>query len=307
VARDWADADDWTSAGDALPRAGIRAFPEKPAPLPCMECGDPIEPWWRTRPVGREGWMHGPPVCRLCEDRAKDAQVEGELAASQHHAEIPELFRAYRLDRTDRAPAVADLSAWREELERRRPVVIGLHPGNFRAWQACAGWKPGSDGLWLHGPVGTGKTLLAAALGNRALMAWEVLTEEERRAYLPRRVKYRRRKELPSSVAFAAVQDLLDRTRLSWSGDKDPLGRIARHQVLILDDLGAEGLPDWGRDAVARIVDLRYRARLSLICTSNVEPGALRDQLGERTCSRLAALCRNVVPVRGPDFRVGGA
>jgi DNA replication protein DnaC len=250
--------------------------------------------------------MRGPLVCRTCEDAARDAQVESDLSIRQHNADVPERFRPYRLDRVERMPAGADLSQWRLELGRMRPVAIGIHPGNVRAWQACCGYKPDSAGLWLHGPVGTGKTLLAAALATKLVAPWVPLTEEEIRKLAPKRVKYRLRRDV-APTAMCDVQDLLDRTRLSWSGDRDPLGRLSRIQVLILDDLGAVTLPEFGRDAIARVVDLRYRSRLPLIVTSNVEPEALHESLGERTASRLASLCRNVVPVRGPDFRTGGA
>ena len=50
------------------------------------------------------------------------------------------------------------------------------------------------------------------------------------------------------------------------------------------------------------IVDERYATNRSIVVTTNLEHGELKEQIGERTVSRLAEMCEPL-PMHGDDRR----
>lgn len=125
--------------------------------------------------------------------------------------------------------------------------------------------------LVLIGPYGTGKTHLAAAIGNF------------------------RRKEKGTDVTFITVPDLLDHLRVTFDPGT-PVKFDQRFQAvrsaefLVLDDLGTENTSAWAREKLFQIIDYRYVARLPTVITTanNLET------LNERIRSRIQddRLCR---------------
>jgi DNA replication protein DnaC len=57
--------------------------------------------------------------------------------------------------------------------------------------------------------------------------------------------------------------------------------------VLILDDLGVDAPNDWWVSKLYNLVNRRWLSDLPTIVTTNLEPKALREAIGERTLSRL--------------------
>jgi DNA replication protein DnaC len=72
--------------------------------------------------------------------------------------------------------------------------------------------------------------------------------------------------------------------------------------LLHIDDLGAEKRSDWVLEQLYAIVDERYATNRSILVTTNMEVGALEEQIGERTVSRLAEMC-DTLPLYGDDRR----
>lgn len=137
-------------------------------------------------------------------------------------------------------------------------------------------------GLWLGGDVGTGKTTLAMLVAKSAL-------------------------EAGLSVAIYSLPRLLNEIRRTYDEGSDSsyiqlLDRLAAVDLLHVDDLGAEKSSPWVLEQLYAIVNARYEGERSMVITTNLDRGALVDQIGERTVSRLEQMCE-VIPVFGTDNR----
>ena len=118
--------------------------------------------------------------------------------------------------------------------------------------------------LVLLGSCGTGKTHLAAAIGNRRL-------------------------ELGEPAVFIVVPDLLDHLRASFSPNSETtfdelFESVRQAPLLILDDLGTQTSTSWATEKLFQILNHRYMNRLPTVITTNVP----LDELGDRLASRMA-------------------
>jgi DNA replication protein DnaC len=148
-----------------------------------------------------------------------------------------------------------------------------------------ANWEENREkgkGLYLCGGVGTGKTHLAVAVLNELI----------------------RRKRVPS--LFVTVPELLDNIREAYNKpgrDLDEwMNAVQNADFLVLDDLGSERPTDWVRERIFVMVNHRYREALPTVFTSNIGPKDLAEQLGERTASRIIAMC-GWLALEGDDYR----
>lgn len=135
-------------------------------------------------------------------------------------------------------------------------------------------------GLYLSGPVGTGKTHLAVATLLRL-----------------RAEGYRGR--------FLSAQELVTACRNTFRGDKsvgDILEDYRGVAVLLLDDLGTEKPSEFSRETLGMLIDRAYRDCQQLIVTSNLDLKELSRSLGARSADRLIELCQ-AVRVPGSSYR----
>jgi DNA replication protein DnaC len=136
--------------------------------------------------------------------------------------------------------------------------------------------------LVLLGGVGTGKTHLAAAIGNRRL-------------------------ELAEPAIFLVVPDLLDHLRATFSpAGETPFDELFESvktaPLLILDDLGTQTTTPWATEKLFQILNYRYMMRLPTVVTTNVP----LEELGDRLASRMADPELSIpVSIAGPDLRTG--
>jgi DNA replication protein DnaC len=137
------------------------------------------------------------------------------------------------------------------------------------------------QGLWLMGDVGTGKTTLAMIVSKAAI-------------------------ESGRSVAIYSLPRLLNLIRAAIETDDGMVGfleRLAAVDLLHIDDLGAENTTEWVLEQLYSIVNTRYEDERAMIVTTNLNYEELVEQLGERTVSRLVAICGNGLPLFGQDDR----
>jgi DNA replication protein DnaC len=191
-------------------------------------------------------------------------QVERRRARSLS-AVIPRKYRGVSFDR----PPVTEIA---------EPVVraVRRYVGDIDA-RLEAG-----DGLWLEGDVGTGKTTLAMLVSGAALDAGR-------------------------SVAIYSLPRLLAEIRATFEADSegsyvDFLDRLARVDLLHVDDVGAERSSPWVLEQLYAIVNARYEDERSILITTNLPLDELAEQITPRTVSRLKEMC-DVLPLYGADAR----
>lgn len=144
-------------------------------------------------------------------------------------------------------------------------------------------------GIYLHGPVGTGKTYIAYAIKH--------YLEHSEEGKPPRRLQFHNATEL-----LADIRHDFDAT--DPFSKKHIADRIleSRH-LLIIDDLGAEKPSEWVAETLYRIINHRYEHELPVVITSNLSLDQLAQRLGDRTASRLAELC-DIIELTGRDRRL---
>jgi len=165
------------------------------------------------------------------------------------------------------------------------PEIARVAPDVVQAVRRYAGeidsQLDAGQGLWLMGDVGTGKTTLAMIVSKAAI-------------------------EAGRSVAIYSLPRLLGLIRAAIDTDAGMiafLDRLAAVDLLHIDDLGAENTTDWVLEQLYTIVNSRYEDERAMIVTTNLRYEDLIEQLGERTVSRLVAICGNGLPLFGQDDR----
>lgn len=135
-------------------------------------------------------------------------------------------------------------------------------------------------GLLLCGPVGTGKSFLAACIAN------ELIGQG-------------------TPCLMTNFSRLISRISEKFGGDQKYLDNLNRFDLLIIDDLGAERDTEFTWEKVMNVIDARYRAGLPLIITTNLmsqELYAPSDIRRQRVFSRLKEMCI-CLEVNGADRR----
>src|SRR4029079_11803734 len=78
--------------------------------------------------------------------------------------------------------------------------------------------------------------------------------------------------------------------------------RLCAVDLLHVDDVGAEQTSPWVLEQLYTIVNTRYEDGRAVMLTTNLAEDALREQIGDRTVSRLGEMC-TVLPLHGEDQR----
>ena len=204
--------------------------------------------------------------------------------------------RGLRLLRSARIPRRYDHCTL-EQFETHHPTHV---EARAIALDWIEGWPLVGNGLLFLGGPGRGKTHLAVAMARELALRKGA------------RVLFYEQREL-----LKALQGTFDSS--SGRSEADVLAPVVEAEVLVLDDLGAGRVTEWGRDVLHDVLTARYNAstvlsdagnRPLLITTNRPiqrEDSAeartsLEDALGEALMSRLYEMCR-IVEFGGADYR----
>jgi len=162
------------------------------------------------------------------------------------------------------------------------PARRELDKAVIRQLATCR-WVAEHHGVLITGMTGTGKSFLACALAHQAC----------RKGY---RALYRRASRLFHELTLARADGSYIRL----------LAKLARTDVLLIDDFALAPLQDQERRDLLEILEDRYGTR-STIITSQLPPSQYHDYIGEPTladaiCDRLLHNTHRIV-LQGPSRR----
>lgn len=124
-------------------------------------------------------------------------------------------------------------------------------------------------GLFITGPIGSGKTHLVSAIYNEL-------------------------KKTRFDVEFFVVPDLLEQGKADMfneNGTRDVFSKAKKAKVLILDDLGAHNYTPWIINQLYSLINYRLNNMLTTIITTNLRLDDIDIRLDERIASRILELC----------------
>jgi DNA replication protein DnaC len=205
--------------------------------------------------------MTDPAISRVCSVAERQSAAQQKLGI-----DLPELLKGMTFDNFDRRGQAVDekaLDSLREAHKLAREFADEPH-----RW------------LVLLGPIGCGKTHLAAAIANHLMGQGQ-------------------------QSSFVVVPDLLDHLRSAYSPESrvtydDMFDAIRTAQLLILDDLGAHSSTPWAEEKLFQLVNYRYNHCLPTVVTTNQS----LDELDERLASRLADVkVSTLCPISAPSYR----
>lgn len=182
--------------------------------------------------------------------------------------------------------ALAQARAKNERIERKRATCFGddrlLLGYTFEAADerseeqrdACERYAEsfsdaGRYGILLHGPVGSGKTYLAASIANRLL-------------------------DHDFTVRMTDIGSIVTCMESSFKDRQANLDRILDCDLLVLDDLGVERQTDYMMQYVHAIIDGRYRRAKPMVITTNIvwdKKTISGDFMWQRVLSRITEVC----------------
>jgi len=194
--------------------------------------------------------------------------------------------RAQRISQAKARSLSAVIPRRYRDVAFERPPVIDIDPTVVttvhRYIDSIEEHLDAGRGLWFMGPVGTGKTTLAMLVSKAAL-------------------------KIGRSVAIYSLPRLLNEIRDTHRAERshiELLDRLAAIDLLHIDDVGAERTNEWVLEELYSIVNARYEDQRSMVITTNIlDRAALREQVTERTVSRLTEMC-DEVPLLGYDRRM---
>lgn len=212
-----------------------------------------------------------PPVMCWCE-RERDEAREREARAREDLLAIDRLRSKSLMDERFRTQTFA---SYRTTKNNARPLRL--------CKRYVEGWPEmleKNQGLLFYGGVGTGKTFSAACIAN---------------ALLEKRVP----------VVMTSFVKLLESMQGFKEDGEKLIAQLNKAKLLIIDDLGAERGTDFALEKVYDIIDSRYRAKLPMLLTTNLELGMMQEATDirySRIYDRIFEVCYPVQFV-GQSFR----
>jgi DNA replication protein DnaC len=267
----------------------------------CPHCGELTPPQrFLPDPFGRQGrgmWIR--PTSHGCTEEREHQQETALEEAERKNAEAAERWRR-RLEQAGLVGKLATATFDNYEARDNWPEALTLK-NRVREYadDLLAGrLEPGHNWLVLAGPVGTGKSHLAAAVVRAAL-------RDGKQAY------------------FREWTTYLQRITTSWDKRDDPnaereseiLAELDQGWLVVIDDLDKRRSTEWVKGTLFSFLNNRYNAQLPTIITLNTPmdaldpkaPGrlALHDLMGGAVLDRTIESLWDYLEFNGPSFRSG--
>ena len=199
----------------------------------------------------------------ICACMAEKREKERERVRQQ---ELMQRISQYRdigfPDREMQAYTFANDDGAQPELSRAMKSYVE-HFDEFR--------KEGK-GLYLYGPVGTGKTFHAASVVNALI-------------------------DKGNPCLMTNLSRVTNKVSGTWDGRQDYIDSLSRFFLVGIDDLGVERNTEYMNESVTTIIDSLYRAKVPMIITSNYTPAQLVDEADirrKRVYDRLLERCHPI-------------
>ncbi|MCH7706321.1 MAG: ATP-binding protein [Chloroflexi bacterium] len=225
-----------TSAG-----TGVSAEAETPEDDQCPQCGG-------------QGWLSA--------DVPVGHAEFGKVFPCSCQASTIETDRLTRLQQYSNLGALTRMTF--QALDSERPFPDSETQRRFHeAYQAASEYADEPQGwLALNGPVGSGKTHLAAAIVNRCL-------------------------DRGVAAFYISVPDLLDHLRSAFGPTSDVpydqlFDQVRNAPLLALDDLGAHATTPWAQEKLNQILNHRFNLQLPTVVALSVPMAQLEEQLRAR-------------------------
>lgn len=135
-------------------------------------------------------------------------------------------------------------------------------------------------GIIFYGPKGTGKSFYAACIANAIAEA-----------------------QIPTALTTTA--HLMGVMQSQWN-KADVIDNLNYFRLLVLDDLGTERDTAFGAEVMYSIIDARYRSKLPLIVTTNLDLSDMRsetDMWRSRIYDRVLEMCPITLKMIGESRR----
>lgn len=237
-----------------------------------------------------------PPPCRLCGAPFEQMLCNGlgfyDEDVPYGHADFNKVYRCPNnpieqdMERRQRLRQISNLHAFADKRFENFYVADGgetssLEDSLKHSLETCQQFALDPHGwIVLEGSYGSGKTHLAAAIGNARLDHGDI-------------------------VLFMTAPDLLDHLRSTFGNHAEEsydtlFDRIRTTNLLILDDLGVENPSGWALEKLFQLLNHRYVEKLPTVITTNVEVDALNPRLRSRMMD--TDLVRRV-RITAPDYR----
>lgn len=222
--------------------------------------------------------------CELCEDREliteeRDGELWAKECICKQQKLIKRMFKASGLTKEQQKITLTDFMVTPKTKEMFE--VVKDYIKNYESIDP----DDYSKGLAIMGNPGTGKTMLMCAVANDFLQ-----------------------RNIPTM--FVISPELIADLRSAQINNNDfesKIRQLSTVKVLILDDVAKEKVTEWVSTQYFRIVDARYRAKLTTLFTSNYDFDEISEKLGEAVMSRLFSLTRgNQAVVNAENYRISG-